>query len=830
MPEPKVNDAGEIENPQVYFKHYERATKLPFVVYADFESILHNVQGCANPPDVSSTRIYQHHEAMCFATLVKTTLPEGQTGDVPLEPYLYCGKDASAHFMQYMEQLAKTIEKVYDRNIDMIPLTKEQWQEHARANCCYMCGQPFTPQNVKCRDHDHLTGMYRGAAHVRCNLNVKNPRVIPVFFHGLNGYDSHFIVQHLGDNEGDVTVIPNSQEKYITFIKKVGHMKLQFVDSYRFLSKSLDVLASLLPNERKECTKKFFPPELLELVYRKGFFCYDYVDCFEKLNETEIPPKEAFYNRLTDTAISDEEYKHVQMVWIYFGIKNLREYALLYMKIDLTLLSDVFEDFRTLCLRNYKLDPAYYFTLAGFAWDASLRVTNVRLDLLQDYEMHLMIEKGIRGGIAQCCKRYSVADNKYLGNDQGSTYILYLDQNNLYGLSMSQYLPTGEFTWIDPESLGPVADLDDQSDFGYIMEVDVSYPQELHDLHNDVPLLAEHMVTSSGQKKLVTTLNDKINYVVHYVCLKQALAMGLQLTKIHRVIRFRQSPWLRNYIEFNNLLRRGAKDEFEDRLYKDMNNIVFGKCMENVRARMRIELVVNKVKLEKLIAKPSFLDRTVYAENVVGIHLAKETIKLNKPIYVGLAVLDLSKVAMYDFYYNKLQPIYGNKVTLLYMDTDSYIIEVKTHDVYDDMIQHREYYDTSNYDPGHKCFSVVNHKVLGKMKDETHGQPISHFVGLRAKMYSFKVGTKEVKRAKGVKRVALKKKITFKDYTKCLRKHKALLTQFRCIRSMQHQLYTVEQRKVALSSFDDKRYILPDGICTLAHGHKDIPEPMDTSE
>ncbi|KAF4523520.1 hypothetical protein B566_EDAN013061 [Ephemera danica] len=193
-----------------------------------------------------------------------------------------------------------------------------------------------------------------------------------------------------------------------------------------------------------------------------------------------------------------------------------------------------------------------------------------------------------------------------------------------------------------------------------------------------------------------------------------------------------------------------------------MNNIVFGKCMENVRARMRIELVVNKVKLEKLIAKPSILDRTVYAENVVGVHSATETLKLNKPIYVGLAVMDLSKVAMYEFYYNKLQPIFGNNVNLLYMDTDSYIIVVKRHNVYDDMIQHREYYDTSNYDRGHKCYSLVNHKVLGEIKDEEHGQPISPFVDIRAKMYSFKVGTKEVKRAKGVKRVALKK-ITFKD-------------------------------------------------------------------
>ncbi|KAF4529670.1 hypothetical protein B566_EDAN017511 [Ephemera danica] len=828
MPSAKVNDKGELENPQVYFKHFERMIKLPFVIYADFEAILRHVQSCANTPSTSSTRVYQEHEAMSFAMMVKSTLPANHVGDINLSPYVYRGMDASSHFMHRLEQTAKDIDKFYRRNIEMLPLTKQQWKEHAKATLCYMCDQPFSTNNVKCRDHDHLTGLYRGAAHVRCNLNVKNPRIIPVFFHGLSGYDAHFIVRHLGDFEGDVKVIPNSQEKYITFSKKVGNIKLQYIDTYRFMAKSLDELAKLLPNDRKLTTAEFFPPELFHLVCRKNVFCYDYIDSWEKLDETQLPPKDAFYNKLNESHISDEDYAHAQEVWHRFGIQNLGQYSDHYLEVDLKLLVDVFENFRSLCLENYKLDPAHYFTLAGLAWDAALRITKIKLDLLTDYDMYLTIEKGIRGGIAQCCKRYSVANNPYLGNKKGKKYIMYFDQNNLYGLSMSQYLPTGEFTWLDPPELGPVEALEDHGEFGYILEVDVSYPPELHDMHNDVPLLAEHKTMSSGQRKLVTTLQDKKNYIVHFVCLKQALALGLQLTKVHRVIKFRQSPWLRNYIEFNNLLRRGASDDFEDRLYKDMNNIVYGKCMENVRARMRLELVVNQTKLEKLIAKPSFLDRTVYAENVVGVHLAKEKITFNKPIYVGLTVLDLSKVAMYDFYYNKLQPIYENKVKLLYMDTDSYIIEVETPDVYEDMLKHCDYYDTSNYDSQHKCFSLINHKVLGKMKDECKGVPIARFVGLRAKMYSFQVGGRDVKRAKGVKRTALAKKISFVHYKRCLKKHKTLMTQFRLIRSEKHRLYSMEQHKIALSAFDDKRYILPDGVHTLAHGHKDIP--METDE
>jgi hypothetical protein len=298
------------------------------------------------------------------------------------------------------------------------------------------------------------------------------------------------------------------------------------------------------------------------------------VDSAEKLYERVLPPQASFYGRLNECAVSDEDYKDASEVWDVFGIKSLGEYADLYLKIDVLLLADIFGNFRELCLLNYKLDPAYYFTSAGLAWDAALRYTRARLDLLEDYDMHLMIENGIRGVIAQCCKRYSEAKNLYLGKE-GDTCIMYLDRNNLYGGSLSQYLPTGGFEWIDPNTIGPILDMKDDADVGYILEVDVDYPEELHDLHADLPLLAEQFVPpGSTQTKLCTTLKHKTKYVVHYVALKQALELGLKLTKIHRVNKFNQSPWLRPYIEMNNLLRRGALNEFEDVFFKDMVNII----------------------------------------------------------------------------------------------------------------------------------------------------------------------------------------------------------------------------------------------------------------
>jgi hypothetical protein len=225
----------------------------------------------------------------------------------------------------------------------------------------------------------------------------------------------------------------------------------------------------------------------------------------------------------------------------------------------------------------------------------------------------------------------------------------------------------------------------DDADVGYILEVDVDYPEELHDLHADLSLLAEHFIPpGSTQTKLCTTLKHKKNYVVHYVALKQALELGLKLTKIHRVIKFNLSHWLRPYIEMNNLLRRGALNKFKDGFFKDMVNIIYGKMMEQVRERLRIELALSEEEVGKLVASPAFLDRTVYTENVVAVHLAKEKITLNKPIYGGLAVLDLSKSTMYDFYYNKLLKRYADKMSLCYMDTDSYVLEIRTKDFYED--------------------------------------------------------------------------------------------------------------------------------------------------
>ena len=265
-----------------------------------------------------------------------------------------------------------------------------------------------------------------------------------------------------------------------------------------------------------------------------------------------------------------------------------------------TLLADVFENFRDMCINVYELDPAHFLSLPGLAWQACLKKTNTELELLIDYDMLLMVEEGIRGGICHSIQRYVKANNKYMkgcNNNEESSYIQYLDANNLYGWAMSKKLPTNGFKWIDNNEINEdfIKNYDENDTKGYIFEVDVEYPKRLHELHSDLPFLSERMEVNKC-KKLVFNLFNKKKYVAHINTLKQALNHALKLEKIHRVIEFNQEAWLKPYIAMNTELSKEAKNDFEKDLFKLMNNSVFGKTMENIRKHGDIKLVTTDKK------------------------------------------------------------------------------------------------------------------------------------------------------------------------------------------------------------------------------------------
>lgn len=311
---------------------------------------------------------------------------------------------------------------------------------------CSICRLHFETNELRARDHCHFSGKFRGITHTKCNLKFQFTRQIPVIMHNLSGYDSHLFIKKLAQGmRGDITIIPTNSEQYISFTKVVWSsvhnlnirekIRLKFIDSFRFMPESLSKLASLIPPDKKRILhstcEKDYSSEQISMLERKGVFPYDYVNSIERLSETALPAKEHFYSQLNEEEISQQEYEFACDIWNKFQLKTLGEYSQLYLKTDVLLLADVFENFRNVCHTIYKLDPTHYYTAPGLSFDAMLKHTGVKIELLTDVEMLIFIERGIRGGITQCSKRHVKANNKYMKteykSDEESIFLMYLD-------------------------------------------------------------------------------------------------------------------------------------------------------------------------------------------------------------------------------------------------------------------------------------------------------------------------------------------------------------------------------------------------------------------
>ena len=832
-------------SPDTYikFKNFLYSERAPFAIYADFESIVKPLDTCEPDPNKSYTLKYQKHEPVSFVYYIKSF--NESVYKSKLRSYVKENEedpDTIDVFINWLEEDVKIISEL--GNEKMI-ITKEEQEQFNQASNCWICGKLLNLDD-RVRDHCHYTGRYRGPACNICNLKYCKPNNISVFFHNLTGYDSHLFIKKLGITTGSIDCIPNNEENYISFSKtiKTGeytnkkgetknkYFKIVFKDSLKFMASSLEALVNNLPEGALNNLNKYFTPEQVKLLKQKGFFPYDYMDNIEKLKDKKPPPQKAFYSKLTGKGINNYNYNHVLNVWKTWKMKTFKEYLELYNITDVLLLADVFENFRDICLKNYGLDPVYYYTAPGLAWDACLKMTGVNLELLSNIDMLLMIEKGIRGGISIISNRYGKANNKYMkdfNKSELSKYLMYVDANNLYGWAMSQKLPVHSFKWMSNKEIENIFNnqiVQVWERTPCILEVDLIYPEELHDLHNDYPLCPERVECDKGVKKLIPNLRNKNNYVVHYKTLMQCLRLGMKLKKIHRGIKFIESDFLKPYIDKNTNLRTQAKNNFEKDFFKLMNNSVFGKTMENIRNRVNVKLVNTGEQFKKLTAKPNYESRKIFNENLVSVHMKKTSLTMNKPVYLGMSILDLSKIIMFDFHYQYIKPKYGKQAKLLFTDTDSFLYEIQTEDFYKDISGDvKDRFDTSDYPEGHPSGipTGVNKKVLGMFKDEAAGKIIKEFVGLRAKLYSYKMEEgKENKRCKGIKKAVVEKSIRHEDYKTCLETGKEQLRKQNIIRSYEHTLYTEEVNKIALSATDDKRYLLKDSYDTLAWGHHRI--------
>lgn len=555
---------------------------------------------------------------------------------------------------------------------------------------------------------------------------------------------------------------------------------------------------------------------------------------------SELPPLTAFYSSISEKSITRKEHIFAGQVWKKFGIKNLSEYALLYCRIDTLLLAEIFEKFRSTMMDFAGLDAAHYISLPGFGWDTMLKVTGCEIGLPTDLALTHFVEKAIRGGLCFINTRHAKVEE-----DDESSKIIYYDAVNLYGYSQTGLLPYNSFEWMSEEDLEKfdLDSIDTNGDYGYILEVDLIYPKKLHHLHNDYPL-APHQgfvgyqdlspnskaacTSSTGKmkyesRKLLSTLENKLKYVVHIKNLVLYTKLGMICSKIHRIMRFRQKAFLKPFIDKCTLARKNAASTFDNSLFKKISNSCYGKTIECVRDYTTIKVHYNAKSLQRATSHFTFKHFSIVGENIVTTTHFPNKILFNKPYAVGFTILELSKHFMYDFYYQKLLKSCGREnVTLLMTDTDSFILHVKNKECLSKL---KPYMDYSNYPLDHPLYDITRKSQLGCFKDEIHpSKNIQEFVGLRAKCYALRIKTgptgqiEDKKVCKGLGRVCIQNRLKFSQYKHCLFHQRDILHHFTSINSKKHTLYTCVKNKRALSVFDSKRYILSCGIHSVPYG------------
>ena len=488
-------------------------------------------------------------------------------------------------------------------------------------------------------------------------------------------------------------------------------------------------------------------PEERDLLTGKGVFPYSYVHDPAILLETKLPEIDKFYNDLDCSDLTQERYEFAQRVWKTFKCRNLKDYLHVYLLADCLLLADVFEHYRGCCLADYRLDPIHYFSGSHYTFGAFLLYTHSRLELLTDVDHYLFLLKGMRGGMSVVSKRYSKANHPSLGNKCDPSelfkFLLFIDANNLYGKVMMDYLPVGGFRCMKPEELTKeyICALPADGDYACFVQCTLIYPPILHDLHDDYPLapvkrkiryedmspVARQMCDrhklkgSLNNEKLIGTFEVRRDYVLHYRNLQLYLKLGMKVVEFKAGLFFRQAPVMKSYIEFNSQHRCSAENKFDIDYYKFMLNSLFGKTIENPEKRTKIKLCRTRNELEKTVGKSTFKRSKIIDPNLVGVETRYPYVNLNKPYYIGVTILELSKLHMYDFHYNTMKKVFGTDLRLLYTDTDSLLYEIDNcTNPYARLFESsaQDKFDFSNFPTSVPLHDTSVKRVPSKFKDE----------------------------------------------------------------------------------------------------------------
>ena len=648
-----------------------------------------------------------------------------------------------------------------------------------------------------------------------------------------------------------VRLLPKNTEKIITF----GMGVYDFKDSFSFLTSSLCNLVQMLKksNHNFPLLQKFYSGKQLEMATQKSYYPYDLVESIPQLESMKkLPPRSTFYSMLTGDTITEEEYSFAKSVWNEFQITDMKMYTKLYCEIDVLLLAEVFLTFCETFQKQFKLDPAHFISLPSYSYTTMLHLTGIKLQAPPSVEIYEFIQKNLRGGHAYINIRHCQSnrpDQTTFDKNKDPSDILYVDANNLYGWAMSQKMPVDGIRFMSEKEIEELYNgeginfwelYNHEGEDGYIVECDLKYPKELHESHAGFPLAPENIIITDDhlskfskkcrkilnqtgrfkEKKLTATFLDREKYVVHGGTLSLYLSLGMKIVKVHRVLTFKQSYFLRDYVSLCTELRAKSNTVFEKNLFKLMVNSVFGKFSEGLFDRMKINVCKTDVKLMKYAGSSMYVRSKIVEEDVVLAHSKQKIVTLCRSNIVAFSILDYSKYWMYLSFYKFIR-IKIPKCEVILSDTDSFLLYVKTDNIDKELKKLTHIFDFSNYPTDHKFYDDSKKNMLGYFKDEMCGQErINESCGLRAKCYTFKTDKKQEKKTcKGVSKNIVKKNIKFQDYVDCIKKIQNYSTTMYVLRSHDHKIGLEEIKKLAFSSFDSKRHLLPCNIHTIPYGH-----------
>ena len=762
----------------------------------------------------------------------------------------YAGEDAAEHFVFTVLRLEKKYIPRLTPGVPMEKMTSKERQQLRQESICYLCDGDMPNFQKRVLDHDHLTGEFLGVAHASCNASRREEAVLTLFAHNFTGYDSHFLVKvfskfpELIDN---ITAIPVNTQRFKSF---TINKRLVFLDSFQFLSDSLSNLVDALRTSGSTFNLLNHLAESEEekkVLLRKGVYPYSFATSLEALKEQKVlPSRTHFASDLTREECSLDDYAHAKQVWETFECENMFDYTLLYMKTDVILLAEVMLDFRNNVWDSFQLDLCRYLSLPHLSMDIMLKKTGVQMDLIDDQEMADLLKKNIRGGHSFVNLRHvehcnGEEEEGYSDMEEGEVRLkkkkikqtlLYVDANNLYGGSMKLPLPLKDFRWMtekeikkfDPQSMITK----DEDAPGYILEVDLDYPEQLHLEHNSLPLAPEHIDVSwedlglysrrcaaklmnkktHKARKLSATFNPRKKYLLHGYNLLLYLKLGLRLKKIHRIITFTQSSFVKSFIEECTEKRKIAPTKSEQTMWKLVCNSVYGKFIESLEKRMACLFDRSPARARASITSPLYKGSFICDKNMSITFHKKKELAMKQCWAVGFSILEISKYVMQRLYYEEIQPCFGvGNVAVVMSDTDSFLLALKGVDREEAMERLAPVMDFSNLDPQHSLYDKSRNKEPGFLKNELPNSEILEVVALKSKTYALRTDDGVKVTAKGVVG-AVRKKLPFSAFKACVDEMKAQEVVQHTIRSKDHINRLIQSRKIAFTSFDDKRFQL----------------------